>query len=118
MPREMERNLVLLSELIPGDGALRSSVENGRAIEISGLAVDSRAVQPGYLFAALKGGQADGADFIDDALMRGAVAVLAGREAGLSSLADGVPLIVDDNPRSRLSKASCSRLIRRSVAPG
>jgi len=95
---------VLLSELIPGDGALRSSVENGRAIEISGLAVDSRAVQPGYLFAALKGGQADGADFIDDALMRGAVAVLAGREAGLSSLADGVPLIVDDNPRSRLSK--------------
>ena len=92
---------MLLSELIPGDAAASGEVR------IGGLAVDSRAVRPGYLFAALKGGQADGADFIDDALRRGAAAVLtgreAGREAGLSALTGGVPLILDDNPRRRLS---------------
>jgi len=36
--------------------------------EISGLAVDSRAVRDGFLFAALPGAQVDGADFVDQAI--------------------------------------------------
>lgn len=46
---------------------------------ISGLAYDSRAVQPGFLFAALRGRTHDGHAFIDDAAARGAVAVLVDR---------------------------------------
>ena len=47
-------------------------------VEITGLASDSRDVQPGYLFAALAGTRATRrADFIPDALARGAAAVLA-----------------------------------------
>lgn len=43
---------------------------------ISGLAIDSRRVVPGNLFFALPGLRADGASFIDEAVSRGAVAVV------------------------------------------
>jgi UDP-N-acetylmuramoyl-L-alanyl-D-glutamate--2,6-diaminopimelate ligase len=45
-------------------------------VEISGLASDSRQVKPGDLFVAIKGLNADGHDFIPQALERGAVAVV------------------------------------------
>lgn len=44
--------------------------------EITGLAYDSRAVQPGFLFLALRGEKTNGALFAEDAIRRGAVAVL------------------------------------------
>jgi UDP-N-acetylmuramoyl-L-alanyl-D-glutamate--2,6-diaminopimelate ligase len=43
---------------------------------ISGLAIDSRRVVPGNLFFALPGLRADGTMFIDEAVSRGAVAVV------------------------------------------
>lgn len=43
---------------------------------ISGLVMDSRRVVPGALFFALPGRRADGATFIDEAVARGAVAVV------------------------------------------
>ncbi len=43
---------------------------------ISGLAIDSRRVAPGNVFFALPGRRADGAAFIDEAVSRGAVAVI------------------------------------------
>jgi len=49
----------------------------GPDIEISGITEDSRKVQPGFLFVAIPGVKQDGRDFIQDALRRGAVAVLA-----------------------------------------
>ena len=45
--------------------------------EITGLSADSRAIEPGYLFAALPGSRLDGRRFIADALDRGAAAILA-----------------------------------------
>ena len=69
--------------------------------EIAGLTADSRAAGPGFLFAALPGAKADGAAFVKDAIARGAVAVL-GSEA-LRGQVEGVPLVVDANPRLRLA---------------
>lgn len=43
---------------------------------ISGLAMDSRRVMPGNLFFALPGRRADGSSFIDEAIQRGAVAIV------------------------------------------
>jgi UDP-N-acetylmuramoyl-L-alanyl-D-glutamate--2,6-diaminopimelate ligase len=43
---------------------------------ISGLVIDSRRVVPGTLFFALPGARTDGASFIDEAVSRGAVAVV------------------------------------------
>ncbi|MCL2407688.1 MAG: UDP-N-acetylmuramoyl-L-alanyl-D-glutamate--2,6-diaminopimelate ligase [Defluviitaleaceae bacterium] len=46
---------------------------------ITGIAVDSRRVQRGNLFAAIRGTQVDGHDYIKDALLSGASAVLCER---------------------------------------
>ena len=43
---------------------------------ISGLVMDSRRVVPGNLFFALPGLRADGSSFIDEAINRGAVAIV------------------------------------------
>src|SRR5579885_859419 len=48
---------------------------------ITGWSVDSRTVQPGDLFFALKGPNHDGAEYIPQALERGAVYVVAGEKA-------------------------------------
>ncbi|HEX3673706.1 MAG TPA: UDP-N-acetylmuramoyl-L-alanyl-D-glutamate--2,6-diaminopimelate ligase [Rhizomicrobium sp.] len=72
--------------------------------EFSGLASDSRAVKPGYLFAALPGSRANGAAYIADAVRRGAVAVLGRPEAREDAERLGVRFIVDENPRASLAK--------------
>jgi UDP-N-acetylmuramoyl-L-alanyl-D-glutamate--2,6-diaminopimelate ligase len=46
-------------------------------IDITGISSDSRKVAKGDLFVALAGTKTDGARFIDDAIARGAIAVLA-----------------------------------------
>ena len=73
--------------------------------EIAGLASDSRDARPGYLFAALAGAQTDGARFIDDAVRRGAVAVLA--EPGAPAPA-AAALVESDNPRRDLARLAAA----------
>jgi UDP-N-acetylmuramoyl-L-alanyl-D-glutamate--2,6-diaminopimelate ligase len=73
-------------------------------LEIRGLTADSRAVEPGFLFAALPGSRADGRDFIADALKRGAIAVLAPNGTARPARYADVALIEDENPRRRLAK--------------
>ena len=50
------------------------------------VVIDSRKAQPGSLFAALPGGNADGHDFAAAAMAGGAVAVLASRPVGAPAL--------------------------------
>ncbi len=61
-----------------------------------GYSIDSRTVQPGELFFAVKGERLDGHDFVEQALGRGAVAAVVekGRLAGYSS---GAGLMVVDD---------------------
>jgi hypothetical protein len=74
-----ERNLaevtdMKLSKLLT---TLSDKGVHGRVdVEIKGLVQDSRQVQAGDLFVAVKGLDADGHDFIPDAIRRGAVAVI------------------------------------------
>ncbi|MGE3956819.1 MAG: UDP-N-acetylmuramoyl-L-alanyl-D-glutamate--2,6-diaminopimelate ligase [Vicinamibacterales bacterium] len=44
---------------------------------VSGIAYDSRRVEPGHLFVALRGQRADGSAFVQQAISRGAVAVVS-----------------------------------------
>ncbi|MBB5519248.1 UDP-N-acetylmuramoyl-L-alanyl-D-glutamate--2,6-diaminopimelate ligase [Amphiplicatus metriothermophilus] len=67
--------------------------------EIAGLALDSRAVRPGYLFAALEGAKDDGARYVPQAEENGAVAVLAGRRIETKAA-----LVVDPDPRRLLAQ--------------
>ena len=49
-------------------------------IPITGIAIDSRAVKPGNLFVALKGGSSDGHDYIANAIANGAAAIVGERD--------------------------------------
>ncbi len=61
-----------LGRLFPGAFAS----DAGRAV--AGVAFDSRKVSPGDVFVALAGAKADGARFIQDAVGKGAIAVVSG----------------------------------------
>ena len=69
-------------------------------VTVTGCTHDSRAVQPGDLYAALPGAHVHGADFAEAALAAGAVAVLTD-PAGADRV-HGVPVLVADAPRSVL----------------
>jgi UDP-N-acetylmuramoyl-L-alanyl-D-glutamate--2,6-diaminopimelate ligase len=69
-------------------------------LEIAGLTADSRAVKPGFLFAALPGSKTDGRGFIADAVRQGAVAILCDDGTAVETT---VPVITDRNPRRRLA---------------
>ena len=63
--------------------------------QVTGFAIDHRKVAPGSVFGAFRGAVFNGEDFIDQAVDRGAVAVIARPEA----LVDRVPLLGDSEPR-------------------
>jgi UDP-N-acetylmuramoyl-L-alanyl-D-glutamate--2,6-diaminopimelate ligase len=75
------------------------------AVEVTGLAADSRAVRPGDLFFALAGAKTDGARFIEAAIGAGAVAVAFDHPPQ-----DGcrVPFVTTPNPRRALALAAAS----------
>jgi UDP-N-acetylmuramoyl-L-alanyl-D-glutamate--2,6-diaminopimelate ligase len=66
---------VTLREVLAGIPVLAGGGATG--VEIAGLAYDSRAVRPGFLFAALPGAARNGLDFVAGALANGAAAVLS-----------------------------------------
>lgn len=77
---------------------------------VRGIAVDSRRVQPGDIFAALSGVNIHGAAFAGDALASGAVAILTDPE-GLAltahlTNADAPAILVLDNPRAAVGIAA------------
>jgi UDP-N-acetylmuramoyl-L-alanyl-D-glutamate--2,6-diaminopimelate ligase len=70
-----------LQDYFPADTIL--AVKGGLDRPISGLTMDSRRVVPGNLFFALPGLRTDGAAFIDEAINRGAVAVVTQKPVAL-----------------------------------
>ena len=87
------------------EGLSHFELRGDPALEIAGLAYDSRQVKAGDLFVAVRGHQSDGHRFIEKAIERGAVAVaaetLSGREAQIATV------LVPDS-RKALSKLALS----------
>jgi UDP-N-acetylmuramyl tripeptide synthase len=83
---------------------------NGANPELSGIAVDSRAVRKGFLFAAMPGVKVHGAAFIKTALEQGAVVILTdakGAElAGAEIAAFDAAVVITDQPREALSRSA------------
>jgi UDP-N-acetylmuramoyl-L-alanyl-D-glutamate--2,6-diaminopimelate ligase len=74
------------------------------AIEIAGVAADSRKIKPGSLFVAISGAKADGAHFAKQAAAAGATAVVAEqRPEGLQATVAFVPV---NNARRALALAA------------
>ncbi|EJF84516.1 UDP-N-acetylmuramyl-tripeptide synthetase [Bartonella elizabethae Re6043vi] len=74
------------------------------SMEITGISADSRQVLPGYVFVAVQGKQGDGRDYINDAIKRGACAIVTDCEAVLEDLA--VPFLRVSNVRHSLALAA------------
>ncbi len=80
--------------------------------EITGVVHDSRRVQPGSLFCALAGGKTDGAKFIEEAVEKGAVAILAAS----TPTTTGVCWLQTANPRRAMAEAAAIFAGRPSAA--
>jgi UDP-N-acetylmuramoyl-L-alanyl-D-glutamate--2,6-diaminopimelate ligase len=111
---------VLLDDLTSRIGADRHDEQQehhgvGAEVRVSGVTLDSRAVLPGDLYAALPGFHLHGARFVADAVAAGAVAVLTD-PAGLAEITaaaptleargPGVPVLVTDEPRGVLGEVA------------
>src|SRR5207302_11098887 len=92
----------------PGRGQGTGGAALPRDPVLAGLTLDSRKVQPGYLFAALAGSKSDGASFVVDAVKRGAVAILAAPDAQLPPIDPGIVVVRDANPRRRVALMAAS----------
>ncbi len=91
-------------------GLSATQVDGPTDIEITSIAYDSRAVQPGSLFIAINGFHTDGRAFIPQALARGAVAVVVQPETGNAGLGAGnrehsqsATIVVVENTRTALA---------------
>jgi UDP-N-acetylmuramoyl-L-alanyl-D-glutamate--2,6-diaminopimelate ligase len=75
---------------------------------VTGLSLDSRAVRPGHLFAALPGSRVHGAAHIEAALRLGAVAVLTDREGAeiAGAALANTALVLAQDPRAAFSSAA------------
>ncbi len=81
-------------------GALQARIVGGLPRAITGVSIDSRTLQAGELFVAIKGDARDGHDFVRAAFERGAAAAVVD-EAHAAELAGAGPLfIVRDVQRS------------------
>ena len=90
-----------LSELIGLEGEFDAGYA---ALEVGGIASDSRKVKPGDLFVAVPGNRADGLTFVPRALAAGAVAVMA--ERAPENLPEGIALVRAQNVRRALALAA------------
>ncbi|MDE3199908.1 MAG: UDP-N-acetylmuramoyl-tripeptide--D-alanyl-D-alanine ligase [Acidobacteriota bacterium] len=92
-----------LAEAAVGAGAVLeapASIASAGAITVSGYSIDSRTIEPGELFFAVKGDRLDGHDFVAMAVERGAAAAVVARSkaASLPNEALAVPLLIADDP--------------------
>ncbi|MDD7970712.1 UDP-N-acetylmuramoyl-L-alanyl-D-glutamate--2,6-diaminopimelate ligase [Roseinatronobacter alkalisoli] len=89
--------------------ALGLSPTRGSNVTVSGLALDSRQVRQGALFAALPGSRVHGGEFISYALRMGAGAILTDREGAAiaqDALAGSdVALVLAEDPRAAFALA-------------
>jgi UDP-N-acetylmuramoyl-L-alanyl-D-glutamate--2,6-diaminopimelate ligase len=100
-PGRPDWNSMRLRDLFGADATIDPQ---GDAVEVRGLAVDSRVVKPGDLFFALAGSKTDGSRFIEAAIAAGAVAVASDHRPQ----SPRVPFVATPNPRHALALAAAS----------
>ena len=88
---------MLLSDILPNDCTLSGAIDG---FEVRGLTADSRKVQPGFVFAALKGVNVDGTLYVDQAIKAGAIAILCDKAGAHYD----VPTLITNNARLGLAE--------------
>src|SRR3954468_10735794 len=82
-----------------------ASVEGPLNREVAGIAYDSRRITPGMVFVAIPGRHTDGHEFINNAIERGATAIICERNGVRSSRATKIRVA---DVREALARAAMS----------
>lgn len=95
----MQRPIANSSKKLTAVSAMVSALCTGQieGIEITGISQSSKDVIEGDLFIALPGEKFHGATFVNDAIAKGAAAVLTDNSG--AAMITGVPVLIVDNPR-------------------
>ena len=94
---------------------LINGMENYKAkgdmdIEITGVESNSKKIEPGMLFVAIRGFDFDGHDYVNEAIEKGAVAVVLDMNADFKKikLTSKVTVIITENSRIALARIACN----------
>src|SRR6185436_10053497 len=100
--------------------AAGSAVELPLAQEVAGISTDSRTVDQGNLFVALRGGAHDGHRFVDDARARGALALVdrGARLAGPRVEVDDTLVALGELARAFVDRSFAGDAVRPVLAVG
>ena len=79
-----------------------SHLQSGGGTKVTGITADSRQVKPGYVFVAVPGTKADGSRFINDAVAKGAAAVVVAEDAEIPGGLK-IPVLLTAEPRRALA---------------
>jgi UDP-N-acetylmuramoyl-L-alanyl-D-glutamate--2,6-diaminopimelate ligase len=97
MPAEQLTSAPTLADLLQG-------FADAPAIQIAGIASDSRLLEEGYLFLACQGVASHGVDYLEEALAAGAVAVAFDESTADLPVNVGVPLIAVEDLAGKLGE--------------
>jgi UDP-N-acetylmuramoyl-tripeptide--D-alanyl-D-alanine ligase len=101
----MKLSLAQAATFLPATGNYEASAVG------TGYSIDSRTIQPGEMFFAVRGERLDGHDFVEAALAKGAVAAVVAREQ-LGRFKDQSGLLAVDDPLAGLQRlAAAVRLL-------
>ena len=92
-----------LSELLEGVLFSTSTPDLDLDMEIAEVRYDSRAVQPGDLFVAIRGFETDGHNYISSAITRGAAAIVCEEASGR------IPAVLVKDSRAALARIGINR---------
>ncbi|MEA9983912.1 Mur ligase family protein [Subtercola sp. RTI3] len=94
----------LVTDLVSQFGLeVRGSVDG---LEITGITLSSKTVEPGDLYVGLAGVHAHGAQYVDDAKAKGAIAVVTDARGATLAARSGLPVLVTADPRAALGALS------------
>lgn len=91
-----------ISEILNRAGEV-SEINPENDFEVRGLTYDSRKVEPGFIFFAIKGLKDDGTKYIDSAVSKGACLIISGEEKVSNSK---IPLLKSSEIRKLMAKIS------------
>ena len=97
----------LLDLIADATGVTAADKDAAARLLVTGLTSDSREVRAGYLFAAFPGLKQDGRQFVNDAIAKGAAAVLVPEGTVVDTPGSAI-VIADKNPRQRFARMAAA----------
>lgn len=102
-----------LSEIVTATGG---RLVNGQEQEVTGISIDTRTLQPGDLYVAIRGRRLDGHQFCQQAVERGAVGVVVETEAAVPDQVLAVVVANTTAALARIASLHRDRLSARVIA--